>query len=105
MSSNIINASSTIDADVITAKPFTETSNQILRGIVEADFENKVEPYSMVVELTAKYASFRDRGKTTHIIASSAAIISIISSVILLWMIRRSHIGLSSTYHRLLLGL
>ena len=85
MSSNILNASSTFDADAITAKPFTKSSNQILRGIVEADFENKVEPYSMVVELTAKYASFRDRGKTTNIIASTTAIISIISSVILLY--------------------
>lgn len=51
-------------------------------------------------------AELRDgHGKTTAIIRSSMAIASIIASSVLIWIIRRSHVGLSTTYHRLLLGM
>ena len=43
--------------------------------------------------------------KTTTIIRSSLAIVSIIASFLLIMTIRRSNSGLSTTYHRLLLGM
>lgn len=44
-------------------------------------------------------------GKTTAIIGSSLAIVSMISSSVLIWMIKRSRDGFRTTYHRIILGM
>ena len=43
--------------------------------------------------------------KATTIICSVMAIISVIASSVLVWMIKRSNAALSTTYHRILLGM
>ena len=43
--------------------------------------------------------------KTSAILKAASGIISIIASCVTIWMMRRSHLGLSTTYHRLVLGL
>ena len=90
--------------DGVTAESYTKTITRALREIFQDEDENQVGPYSMD-ELTLDYASFRETGKTRILIMSSTSIISINSSLVLLWMILRSHIGLSSTSNRLLIGL
>ncbi len=44
-------------------------------------------------------------GRATAILRSISGIVSIIASSTLIWIILRSHAGLSKTYHRLLLGM
>ena len=88
-----------------TTESYTKTIIRTLSEIFEDEDENQqAGPYSMD-ELTLKYASARKRGKPARAILSSTAIISIFSSLVLVWMIRRSHVGLSSTNTRLLIGL
>ena len=57
-------------------------------------------------ELIASYAELKDgHSKATAVIRSLCAIVSLISSSILIWMLLTSKVRLSTTYHRLLLGL
>ena len=57
-------------------------------------------------DLIGSYLDWRDgHSKATSIIRSVLANLSLISSSILIWMIRRSHAGLSTIYHRILLGM
>ncbi len=51
------------------------------------------------------YAEIRDHTKVLGILQGTSGIMSLISSSILIWMIVRSNKGLSTTQHRLLLGL
>ncbi len=46
-----------------------------------------------------------DHGKEIAVIKGMTGITSILASSTLIWMILRSHVGFSSTYHRLLMGL
>jgi len=57
-------------------------------------------------ELYATGAEVRDgHAKANAIMGSTLAIVSLISSFVLIWMIKRSHISFKSTYHRILLGM
>lgn len=57
-------------------------------------------------ELLANGADLRDgHGKAIAIIRSSLAIVSIISSSTLIWMVKRSNAGFNTSYHRILLGM
>lgn len=59
-------------------------------------------PYEQLLKDGAESLSHK---KATAIIQSSLAIVSLISSSVLIWMINRSTSRLSTTYHRLLLGM
>ncbi len=62
--------------------------------------------FTTLDEICDENDEFRHQeGKHIPILRSVSAIVSIIASMILIWMIRRSHKGLKSIYHRLLLGL
>ena len=89
-------------SDGATVESVTESTLQTFREVVEA--VEDVKPYSME-ELIIEYENEREVQKLTRLVTSVTAVISMISSFIVIWMIRRSHVGLSSTYHRLLLGL
>ncbi len=93
-----------VRVDDIIVESFTKTIIRTLSEIFENGEESRKGPYSME-ELTLKYASFKENGKPIILTVSATAILSLISSLVLIWMIRRSHAGLSSTPNRLLIGL
>jgi len=68
--------------------------------------ENQEYTTESFEELFADYEDFRNgTSKITSILKSMISIISIIASSTLIWMIMRSHKGISTTQHRILLGL
>lgn len=78
---------------------------QVSRMITRDEKEQATVPLSMEY-LIAEYSPEKARrGKPVTILCSSAALVSVISSVTLIWIVRRSHIRFSTPYHRLLLGL
>ena len=101
MLSWMIDTTSAIHSDGATAESVTESTLRTFRAVVQVE---NVKPYSME-ELIVKYERLRELEKPMRCINSAGAVISMISSFTVIWMIRRSHVGLSSTYHRLLLGL
>lgn len=56
-------------------------------------------------EITASGAEWKSHGKNVSIIRSVLAIVSLVASSTLIWMLLRSKVRLSSTYHRLLIGM
>lgn len=76
----------------------------ISRAMVQEE-EQSVEPFSMEYLRAEYYPTMMRRGKPVTILCSSMAIISLISSITLLWMMRRSHVRFSTPNHRLLVGL
>ena len=84
--------------DGVTAESYTKTIIRTLSEIFEDEDESQAGPYS-IEELTLKYASARERETLPRSIMSPAATIL---SLVPLWMIRRSHVGLSSKNNRLL---
>jgi len=81
------------------------TKEQILLANEDLIIKMQVDPLSLE-ELIAAGAEIRDgHGKANAIIRSTMAIVSLISSSVLIWMIKRSHSGLSTAYHRILLGM
>ncbi len=59
-----------------------------------------------IQDLIAHFAGWKEgHGKNTIILRSMSGAVSALSSSVLIWMIVRSHKGLSTTQHRILLGL
>lgn len=87
------------DGDIITAPP------QVHWGSFSWVRDNQHnEPISME-HLADILSTHRDHTMVLAIVRSLVAIISVISSATLIWMMRRSHVGFTTTYHRLLLGI
>ena len=76
-----------------------------------AGFINEVKKNSNCNDVECSYDldqfhELRDgNGKASAIVRSIMAIVSIIASSLLIWMIRRSYIGFTNTFHRVLFGL
>ncbi len=66
---------------------------------------SQMDPISMEDLITMNAEWKEGHGKNTGILFSVSAITSTIASSTLIWMIARSHKGLSTTQHRILLGL
>ncbi len=76
--------------------------NSISNSIAAA---SQMDPIPMEALLVVGAGMKEPHGKNIAILRSISATISAISSSALMWMITRSHKGLSTTQHRLLLGL
>ena len=76
---------------------------QVSRMLTQEGEEKAVEPLSMEY-LIAEYSLMKMRHEKAIILRSSVALVSILSSLVLIWMIRRSHTRFSTPYHRLLFG-
>lgn len=81
--------------------PDYSSSNRFLEEQTDSNLSLKE-----ILQANADIIDYREtQSKTSAIIKFFSGIISILASCALIWMIRRSHLGLSTTYHRLILGL
>lgn len=75
------------------------------RAATQEEEEQAAEPLSMEYLITECSPKKMRHGKAQKILCSLSALVSVMSSCILIWMIRRSHFRFSTPYHRLLLCL